>query len=192
MKTAPGEVLESSDYKDGKAKLYTGYHHDVAQTKTYFGNILAIISLFSNDFFIHNSVILQQYSRWLLQAEELAKQHPINYPQKTIFIGSGLQESIAQFGQYKWYEYTFPGQHQDVEEYAHTSYFTTDEQTTVVFFAPTGPLLDRTLELINGALGNLIKPQMIIITDQKVDLAYNSTINNVFETLVTSAWKHTQ
>ena len=182
INASPSDALESSDYKDGIAKLYTGYHHDVAQTKTYFANILAIISLLKNDFFANQGYLLNLFSSWLKSAEEITKNNPIKFPQKTIFIGAGLTASLAQFGQYKWFEYTFPGLHQDIEEYAHTHYFTTDEQTTLVFFAPTGPLLDRTLELITGALGNLIKPQMIVITDTDLTLEYDCSCINVFQT----------
>ena len=179
LQASPSEVLESSDYKDGIAKLYTGYHHDVAQTKTFFANILYLLAIIHPSFFTRNKNMFQSFVNWIEKAEHLVTSHPILYPQKTIFIGSGLQESLAQFGQYKWFEYTFPGQHQDVEEYAHTHYFTTDEKTTVIFFAPTGPLLDRALELITGALGNLIKPQMILITDKAVSMEYDCAVINI-------------
>ena len=181
LQASPSDVLETSDYKDGIAKLYTGYHHDVAQTKTYFANILYLINFFNPNFFSTNSSRVQLFTDWLTKAESLTKANPIRHPQKTIFIGSGLQESLAQFGQYKWFEYTFPGLHQDVEDYAHTHYFTTDEQTTLFFFAPTGPLLDRSLELINGALANLIKPQIIVLTDRNLQLDFDCTIINVFD-----------
>ena len=183
LKASPSEVLESSDYKDGIAKLYTGYHHDVAQTKTYFANILYLIAFLYPEFYSRKSFTEKIFSEWLELAEHIVKQNPINYPTKTIFIGSGLQESLAQFGQYKWFEYTFPGLHQDVEEYAHTHYFTTDEETTLIFFAPKGPILERTLELINGALGNLIKPQIIVITNKKVEIEYDCTIINTSQGL---------
>ena len=180
LQASPSEVLESSDYKDGVAKLYTGYHHDVAQTKTYFANVLAIIALIKRDFYT-NTISLEVFENWLVYAETLANQYPVKFPQKTIFIGAGLTESLAQFGQYKWFEYTFPGLKQDIEEYAHTHYFTTDEQTTLVFFAPAGPVLNRALELITGALGELIKPQMIVMTDTDIKLDYDVTIINVLE-----------
>ena len=181
IQASPSDVLEVSDYKDGIAKLYTGYHHDVAQTKTYFANLVYILAIIYPKFFTNKNYNHSLFTNWLIKAEELAKNNPIKYPQKTIFVGSGLEESLAQFGKYKWFEYTFPGLHQDIEEYAHTHYFTTDQRTTVVFFAPKGPLLDRALELINGALGELIKPQIILITDTTITLEHDVTVLYVLE-----------
>ncbi len=186
LQASPSEVLESSDYKDGIAKLYTGYHHDVAQTKTFFANILYLIAFIYPRYFEQATFKKELILNWIQDAEHFVKSNPILYPQKTIFIGSGLMESLAQFGKYKWFEYTFPGLHQDIEEYAHTHYFITDEQTTIVFFAPSGPLLDRALELITGALGNLIKPQILLITNKHVQLEYDCTILNIFGSTYTS------
>ena len=44
LKVPPPETLETSSYVSEGAKEYTGYHHDVAQTKTYLAN-LAVQSL---------------------------------------------------------------------------------------------------------------------------------------------------
>lgn len=181
LQASPREILESSDNKEGIAKVYTGYHHGIAQTKTFFANILYLITLIYPQFYTNALFSKGSISSWLIQAEQLAKANPILYPQKTIFVGSGMEESLAQFGQYKWFEYTFPGLHQDIEEYAHTHYFITDQQTTVVFFAPSGPLLDRALELINGALGNLIKPQIVLITNEQVQSEYKITVLNILD-----------
>jgi fructoselysine-6-P-deglycase FrlB-like protein len=182
LNASPSDVLEKSDYKDGVAKLYTGYHHDVAQTKTYFANILQILTIFYPQFFDKITYRIENFAKWVQISEKIVKNLPIANPQKTIFIGSGLMYSLTQFGQYKWFEFTFPGHNQDVEEYAHTHYFTTDEETTVIFLAPTGPLLERTTELIKGALGNLIKPQIFVITDMDLVLDSPGYVINVLST----------
>ncbi|MHA2363589.1 MAG: SIS domain-containing protein [Candidatus Hodarchaeales archaeon] len=170
IKASPSENLTSSDYVDDIAKQYTGYHHDVAQTKTYFANIMWIISIASS--LSEPSISLEELIKelakkidnWIHYAEEWVVNHPISFPNKSMFVGSGLFNSLAQFAQYKWFEFTFPGLKQDIEEYAHTHYFATDQKTTIVLFGPFGNHLSRIKELITGALQHLIKPEMYLIT----------------------------
>lgn len=169
INASPSKELLHSDYEDEIAKEYTGYHHDVAQTKSYFANLLMLtifayqgnLELFSDNFRSYKSF----FHDWMSKAEDLASKITLQYPHKTIFVSSGILRSIAQFGQYKWFEFTLPGMENDIEEYAHTHYFTTDSNTSIVFFAPEGPLLNRAKELIDGALGKLILPQILLITD---------------------------
>lgn len=168
---SPPEVLATSEYSDEVAKQYTGYHHDIAQTKSYFANILWIIGLAIKisqpetnviDALVDNQKNLKS---WIEFTENWTRNTRLQYPKKTIFIGSGLFHSLAQFGQYKWFEFTFPGLNQDLEEYAHTHYFTTDMQTSLIFFGPFGNHLKRFEELFNGALQPLIKPEMFLLTE---------------------------
>lgn len=166
---SPSELLLRSDYADEVAKEYTGYHHDVAQTKTFFANLLAVVELTwevvnrPRPVLALLETIHQRYGEWVGQAENWVVANPINHPNKTMFVGSGLFYSLAQFGQYKWFEFTLPGHKQDLEEYAHTHYFVTDPQTSVVFFAVEGAHLRRVEELVAGALQHLIKPELLLL-----------------------------
>jgi fructoselysine-6-P-deglycase FrlB-like protein len=171
INASPAEMLEISNYSDPEAKKYTGYHHDVAQTKTYFANLLKILQIL---FVISNrdaqllNKFKSDYKVINKNMEDLVLKNEILYPEKTIFVSSGIYRSLSKFIQYKWFEFTLPGLEQDVEEYAHTHYFTTDTRTSLVFIASSGPILQRVKELVKGALAELIKPQIIILSDTKV------------------------
>jgi glucosamine 6-phosphate synthetase-like amidotransferase/phosphosugar isomerase protein len=176
ISASPPDALKTSEYTDDVAKQYTGYHHDIAQTKTYFANVLSIIGIglilkeIPKNSLNYIKEHLFNIKEWISDSENQLVDLQLSFPSKTIFVGSGMFNSLAQFGQYKWFEFTFPGLKQDIEEYAHTHYFTTDSQASVVFLAPFGAHLDRTHELIKGALANLIKPEMFVITtDQNYD-----------------------
>ncbi len=172
---SPPEKLRETEYNDKFAKQYTGYHHDIAQTKTFFANILCITAivfeLIEKPHKLKNSLEndLVHFESWLQECYNWVVDNPIINPDKTIFVGSGLFYSLAKFGQYKWFEFTFPGLSQDIEEYAHTHYFVTDEASTVIFFAPSHNHRNRIEELIFGALQHLIKPQIFVITSDKLN-----------------------
>ncbi|MHA2089710.1 MAG: SIS domain-containing protein [Candidatus Kariarchaeaceae archaeon] len=167
---SPSEALETSDYQDDIAKHYTGYHHDVAQTKTYFANILSLIKItqelsdMTDEFRQMILSALVNFDHWISKCEGWIQSHPISNPGKTMFVGSGIFHSLAQFAQYKLFEFTLPGLRQDIEEYAHTNYFTTDSKTTLVFLTPDGAHLTRAIEIINGALKDLIQPELYLIS----------------------------
>jgi glucosamine 6-phosphate synthetase-like amidotransferase/phosphosugar isomerase protein len=168
INASPTEALESSDYQDDIAKQYTGYHHDVAQTKTYFANILYLIKIaqelsnITGELQETITLALSNFDQWISKCDNWVQSHPLSNPGKTIFVGSGIFSSLSQFGQYKWFEFTLPGLKQDIEEYAHTHYFTTDSKTSVVFLTPKGAHLKRVSELIDGALKELIQPEMYL------------------------------
>ena len=60
---SPSDSLNHTDYQDDKAKQYVGYHHDVAQTKTFWAVLLTLIraaqaELDWQDLLAHTSRIL--------------------------------------------------------------------------------------------------------------------------------------
>ncbi|MFX1513063.1 MAG: SIS domain-containing protein [Promethearchaeota archaeon] len=185
---SPAEALLTSDYTGKEAKEYTGYHHDVAQTKTYFANLvwLLVIAWIWSDSPKNVIETLEalgsQLEKWIKKAEDWAKNHPLSFPMKTIFLGSGLMLSLAQYGQYKWFEFTFPGLKHDLEEYAHTQYFTTDTQTSIVFFGPLGSHQDRIKELVHGALKDLIKPEIFLFIEEN---SHQSLVKELSTVLLT-------
>ncbi|MHA2169537.1 MAG: SIS domain-containing protein [Candidatus Kariarchaeaceae archaeon] len=179
---SPSEALKTSDYQDDIAKHYTGYHHDVAQTKTYFANILSLIKItqelsdMTGEFRQMITLALVDFDKWISICEDWVGSHPISHPNKTIFVGSGIFNSLAQFGQYKWFEFTLPGLKQDIEEYAHTHYFTTNTKTTLVFLTPSGAHFKRAEELIDGALKELIQPEIYLASCQSDPTLQNTCI----------------
>ncbi len=169
---SPPEALESSDYETTEAALYTGYHHDVAQTKTYLANVFALLLLAAtwsqNDHALDvlaalpdvvTSVIAGQIADKIRDNAEASAAC-----QKTpIMVGSGPNRANALFGAYKGNEFTVSPGIQEIEEYCHTAYFVTEENTPVLFLAPQGPSLERIRE-ITPVLHEVLRAKPIVFT----------------------------
>ncbi|MFW9929476.1 MAG: SIS domain-containing protein [Candidatus Thorarchaeota archaeon] len=167
LNASPPESLVYNKEEKSIVKEYDGYQNPIPQTKTFYSNLLYLTSLAfklvgrENDLKKLLNLIQKQSKQWITTSELEIKEIKVLHPQKTIFIGSSLFKSLAQFGSYKWFEFTFPGMYQDIEEYAHTHYFTTDSDTTLIFFIPNQIHFTRIKELFDGALMELVKPQII-------------------------------
>ncbi|MHA2102696.1 MAG: SIS domain-containing protein [Candidatus Hodarchaeales archaeon] len=171
---SPAETLVYDDKDNSIVKEYDGYQNPIPQTKTYFFNILWITFLayaLKEDIKTFNKVISSfnnNFKDWMIESEQWVSSHPLTYPEKTIFIGSNLFRSLAQFGAYKWFEFTYPGLDQEIEEYAHTHYFTTESNTDLLFFSPTATHFTRIKELLDGALIDLIKPEIFLFLNGSI------------------------
>jgi glucosamine 6-phosphate synthetase-like amidotransferase/phosphosugar isomerase protein len=165
---SPAEALVYDDKSNSIVKEYDGYQNPIPQTKTYFFNILWISFLaysLKNEIETFNTIISsfnKNFKEWTTKSEQWITSNPLTYPEKTIFIGSSLFRSLAQFGAYKWFEFTYPGLDQEIEEYAHTHYFTTESKTSLIFFSPNSIHFNRIRELLDGALIDLIKPEIFV------------------------------
>ncbi|UCE14022.1 MAG: SIS domain-containing protein [Candidatus Heimdallarchaeota archaeon] len=152
---SPSESLETTAYTSKGARDYIGYHHDVAQTKTYLGN-LAVLSLLmahssqespdhlrsiQQTFQLVSSAI-QQRQKYLDLSKEIGKN-----TDKIFFIASGPNRPTGLFGSYKMFEFTLNGFACDIEEYCHTGYFITTEKTSVIFLVPDNYSMNRIMEI---------------------------------------------
>lgn len=171
---SPADLLRYDKTQKSVVKEYDGYQNPIPQTKTYFFNILWITYIayyLKNEkkkFFQIISNLENNFASWIKNSDKWIAKHPLSFPKKTIFIGSSLFRSLAQFGAYKWFEFTYPGLHQEIEEYAHTHYFTTESDTDLIFFSPTKPHFTRINELLKGALIHLIKPEIFLLMGQSL------------------------
>jgi len=131
---SPPETLNQTSYKDEKARQYVGYHHDVAQTKTFWAVLLTLIraaraKLHWQDLRVHASLLLSAsfYEPLVTQADIWAQSS------QTFFLGSFWAKIIARFGSYKMHEFNRLAHFTGIEEYCHTHYFITRPGDTIVF-----------------------------------------------------------
>ncbi|WP_455142545.1 SIS domain-containing protein [Candidatus Hodarchaeum mangrovi] len=152
---SPPESLETTPYRISGAKDYVGYHHNVAQTKTYLANIAVLSVLMANLTLKKNQALRKVFESFSLIKKVLAmKSQFISWgkilskcSEKVIFIGSGANSATALFGAYKMFEFTLNGYASDIEEYCHTQYFITNSNSSVIFLAPDQASWERIMEI---------------------------------------------
>ncbi len=177
---SPPETLETSSYVTKGAKEYTGYHHDVAQTKTYLAN-LAVQSKLLSHFFLHKGVhhfqevlrlvrgAIGQRTTYLKLSDSLN-----NLVDKIIFVSSGPNGPTGLFGAYKMYEFSLNGFACDIEEYCHTNYFITTQHSLVIFIAPDLSSFNRIME-IEPVIREIINAKTIVLVNSDL---YDTTVSN--------------
>lgn len=145
---SPPETLRETSYRDEKAKQYVGYHHDVAQTKTFWAVLLTLIraaavmldwqTLLANTRLLLSPLfyepILNNGSFWSQSGQ-------------TFFLGSGLTKIVARFAAYKMYEFNRVAHFNGIEEYCHTHYFITRPGDSVVFLIDESDIAYRAAEI---------------------------------------------
>ncbi len=172
---SPPETLETSSYKTEGAKDYTGYHHDVAQTKTYLANLATLSLLMA----FHSqqqkaalSLILEAFQLVTIAINQQGEFKNIGNKldrgvDRFIFVSSGSNGSTGLFGAYKMFEFALNGFTCDIEEYCHTNYFITTENSLVIFIASDFPTFDRIKE---------IEPVIREVIDAKTMVLVNSDL----------------
>lgn len=172
---SPPKTLETSSYGSEGAKEYTGYHHDVAQTKTYLANLAVQSVLIAHlspkektalkhvqeAFQLVNKAVVQR-NYFLNNIDKLN-----NIVDKVIFVSSGPNGPTGLFGAYKMYEFTLNGFACDIEEYCHTKYFITTDKSLVIFLASDSSSLGRILE-IEPVIRNTINAETIVLANSNL------------------------
>ncbi|MFX0185891.1 MAG: SIS domain-containing protein [Candidatus Hodarchaeota archaeon] len=172
---SPPKTLETSSYVSEGAREYTGYHHDVAQTKTYLANLAALCVLFAyccpKEKTNLNHV---QEAFQLVKAAIVQRNYFLNSVNNlnskvdnVIFVSSGPNGPTGLFGAYKMYEFTLNGFACDIEEYCHTKYFITTEKSLVIFIAFDSSSLHRILE-IDPVIRNTINAESIVLVNSNL------------------------
>ena len=130
---SPPEELSNTNYTDQHAKQYIGYHHDVAQTKTFWAGVLTLIRAagIKPDWQVlldHTSTLLSPnfYNPIFNRAEFWAEGG------QAFFLGSGWAQIVARFASYKMHEFNRVAHFTGIEEYCHTLYFITRPKDTIV------------------------------------------------------------
>jgi glucosamine--fructose-6-phosphate aminotransferase (isomerizing) len=152
---SPPESLETTSYVTNGAKGYVGYQHDIAQTKTYIGNLAVLSTLLASlsksyenltnvkkTFQMVSGAIEQRAA--FLNLDEAVN----NNIDKLFFVASGPNRSSALYGTFKMYEFTLNGYSCDIEEYCHTQYFITTDRSLVIFLVPDRASLIRVMEIV--------------------------------------------
>jgi fructoselysine-6-P-deglycase FrlB-like protein len=131
---SPPEELGDTNYTDQHAKQYIGYHHDVAQTKTFWAVLLTLMRAAEIE---PDWQVLFDHTRTLLSPSYY---EPIFNKAKfwgesgqTFFLGSGWAKIVARFASYKMHEFNRLAHFTGIEEYCHTLYFITRSKDTIVF-----------------------------------------------------------
>ena len=131
---SPPEELGDTNYTDQHAKQYIGYHHDVAQTKTFWAVLLTLMRAAEREpdwqvLFDHTRTLLSPifYEPLFNKAEFWAESG------QTFFLGSGWAKIVARFASYKMHEFNRLALFTGIEEYCHTLYFITRSDDTIVF-----------------------------------------------------------
>lgn len=169
---SPPETLETSSYVSKGAKEYTGYHHDVAQTKTYLANLGALCMLMAYISLQEEAALALIQEAFQLVTKALNQQKDFlklgnnigSIVDKVIFVSSGANGSTGLFGAYKMFEFSLNGFACDIEEYCHTNYFITTENSLVIFIASDFPSFDRIRE-IEPVIRDEIKTETIVLVN---------------------------
>lgn len=170
---SPAEELFHTSYRDEEAKQYVGYHHDVAQTKTFWAVLLTLIraARVEVDWALlleHTRRLLMRpfYEPFLAKAEHWAKSS------QTFFLATGWAEIVARFGAYKMHEFNRIAYSSEIEEYCHTLYFITRTGDTVVFLVEDEETAFRAAEIV-PVLRDLFETRVIWIQPETLgrDLA---------------------
>jgi DNA-binding MurR/RpiR family transcriptional regulator len=166
---SPADSLNHTSYQDEKARQYVGYHHDVAQTKTFWAVLLTLIraaraQLDWQDLLVHTRFLLATsfYEPLLTKAEIWA------HSGQTFFLGSGWARIIARFASYKMHEFNRQAHFTGIEEYCHTHYFITRTGDTIVFLIIDQDTAARAAE-IAPVLHELFAARIIWLQPQSVD-----------------------
>ena len=145
---SPPETLCETSYHDEEAKQYVGYHHDVAQTKTFWAVLLTLIRAAAVVLDWHT---LLANTRLLLSPsfyEPLLNKGSFwSKSGQTFFLGSSFAKIAARFAAYKMYEFNRAAHFNGIEEYCHTHYFITRPGDTVVFLIDDQGTASRAAEI---------------------------------------------
>jgi len=131
---SPPEELNDTKYTDEYAKQYIGYHHDVAQTKTFWAALLTLMRGAARE---PDWQVLLDHARTLLSPtfyEPLFNKATLWAESgQTFFLGSGWAKIATRFASYKMHEFNRLALFTGIEEYCHTLYFITRSRDTIVF-----------------------------------------------------------
>lgn len=170
---SPAAELFDTSYRDEEAKQYVGYHHDVAQTKTFWAVLLTLVRAARAEM---DAALLLDHTRRLLSRPFyeplLARAEHWATSRQTFFLAAGWAEIVARFAAYKMYEFNRVAHSSEIEEYCHTHYFITRKGDTVVFLVDDEETASRAMEIV-PVLRDLFATRVIWVQPESVgrDLA---------------------
>ena len=149
-----GVALLNTSPKDALAKgQYPGYHHQIAQTKTYTAVLLAEllvvtratgVSLDLDSIPDRIAMRLPELDAAIRDcANDCFSERPC-----VVVLASGPHLGTALYGRAKFLEYAIPASAQCVEEFNHLEMFVSDERTIAIVLAPDETSRCRATELL--------------------------------------------
>ena len=150
-KSSEIDSLKTSSYDGDISSKYVGYEHDVPQTKSYTSiqmTLQMIATSLGKDPEFSFLEEIPNIVKKVIQnnlIKELGVEH--SEASRYIYSASGPNYGNALFAEFKMYEFSLLGFSKEIEEYCHTSYFITEENTPVMFIAPEGKSLQRVSEI---------------------------------------------
>ena len=181
---SPAAELSQTNYTDEQAKHYVGYHHDVAQTKTFWAVLLTLIR--AAEIKLDWKTLLA-HTRRLLSAsfyDPLVNKAALwAQSGQTFFVGSGWLKIAARLASYKMYEFNRLAHFTGIEEYCHTHYFITRTGDTIVFLIADQDTAARAAEIV-PVLIELFDARVIWIQPESFYRAHQiSNSDNSFEVI---------
>lgn len=175
---SPAAELSQTNYKDKHAKQYVGYHHDVAQTKTFWAVLLTLIR--AAEIKLDWQTLLG-HTRRLLSASFydplLNKASLWAESGQSFFLGSGWVRIVARFASYKMHEFNRVAHFTGIEEYCHTHYFITRTGDTIVFLIADLDAAARAAEVV-PVLQELFEARIIWIQSESLEQPNMPTHSN--------------
>lgn len=165
---SPAEELFLTSYRDEDARQYVGYHHDVAQTKTFWAVILTLMR--AARVAVDWPRLLENTRRLLAPSffePLLARAEGWAQSGQTFFLATGRAKILARFAAYKLYEFNRLACSSEIEEYCHTLYFVTRIGDTVVFLVDDDETAARGVEIV-PVLAHLFAARIIWLQPQSL------------------------
>ncbi|MGD8394718.1 MAG: SIS domain-containing protein [Candidatus Eiseniibacteriota bacterium] len=184
---SPASVLAETSYRDPAARTYVGYHHDVAQTKTFLAALLTVLrpaaagaagtgatgaaatddtggpAPWSGLPALLDAVTAQDWYRPLLErATGWAAAG------QAFCLGRGPGLALARFATYKLFEYNRIAHCNDLEEYCHTHYFVTRPGDAVVAVLLDEADAGRAAEIL-PVLAELFGARIVVLCPDDLD-----------------------
>jgi glucosamine--fructose-6-phosphate aminotransferase (isomerizing) len=178
-KSSELKTITTTSYEGEISSKYVGYEHDVPQTKSYTAVqmtlLLIALSLQKDPNFEIIESVPETVSKIVGNKEIKELGVKSSESDRFIYCASGPNYGNALFAEFKMYEFSLMGFSKDIEEYCHTNYFMTEENTPVMFIAPEGESLKRLSE-IAPVLKEKINAEPIILSNKEPDFKYGNWI----------------
>ncbi len=170
---SPAHELGSTSYTSAAAAEYVGYHHDVAQTKTFFAAVSTIAraaeaALGGTTDWERLAATVERLCGSAL-ADPIARYAPeCARAGHGYVLGGATTLPLARFGAYKLLELDRPATASDVEEYCHTHYFVTRTGDAVAFVLADADAARRAAE-VAPVLAELFAARLVALRSDDVE-----------------------
>jgi glucosamine--fructose-6-phosphate aminotransferase (isomerizing) len=163
---SPAKALQTTDYEGTEARQYVGYHHDVAQTKTFLAGVLTLARAREGTSGTTDWARLERTLCELVAPsffEPLRRQAEACADAREAFFLAGAQTlPLARFAAYKLFEFDRPAHFADLEEYCHTHYFVTRPGAAIVCLLDDEDSARRAGEIV-GVLAELLEARVVLL-----------------------------